>query len=80
MASARAATARLEKNFLQVSGVRGTRGLKRKRLIDQVATSGGNVVLADTAGKPAAVVMSLQRYEQLLDELNTLRRRAADNA
>ncbi|MEW5813664.1 MAG: hypothetical protein AB1925_29915 [Actinomycetota bacterium] len=31
-------------------------------------------------GKPAAVVMSLQRYEQLLDELNTLRRRAADNA
>jgi PHD/YefM family antitoxin component YafN of YafNO toxin-antitoxin module len=45
-----------------------------------VATSGGNVVLADTAGKPAAVVMSLQRYEQLLDELNTLRRRTADNA
>lgn len=51
-----------------------------QRLIDQVATSGGNVVLADTAGKPAAVVMSLQRYEQLLDELTTLRRRTADNA
>ena len=27
-----------------------------------------------------AVVMSLQRYEQLLNELNTLRRRTADNA
>lgn len=44
-----------------------------QHLIDQVTTSGGNVVLADTAGKPAAVVMSLQRYEQLLGELNTLR-------
>lgn len=27
----------------------------------------------------AAVVMSLQRYEQLLDELNTLRRNNSDN-
>ncbi|MDO3403646.1 hypothetical protein QWI29_26685 [Mycolicibacterium neoaurum] len=31
-------------------------------------------------GKPAALVMSLQRYEQLLDELNTLRRRNSDHA
>lgn len=38
-----------------------------------MATSGGNVVLADTAGKPAAVVMPIQRYRQLLDELNSLR-------
>ena len=51
-----------------------------QRLIDQVATSGGNVVLADTAGKPAAVVMSLQLYQQLVDELTMLRRRTADNA
>ena len=51
-----------------------------QHLIDQVATGAGNVVLADTAGKPAAVVMSLQRYEQLLDELNTLRRKNSDNA
>ena len=43
-------------------------------------TNGGNVVLADNTGAPAAVVMSLQRYEQLLDELNTLRRITADNA
>ncbi|KUH65571.1 hypothetical protein AU184_18560 [Mycolicibacterium novocastrense] len=45
-----------------------------QHLINQVTTSGGNVVLADTAGKPAAVVMSIQHYQQLLDELNTLRR------
>jgi PHD/YefM family antitoxin component YafN of YafNO toxin-antitoxin module len=45
-----------------------------RHLINQVATSAGNVVLADTTGKPAAVVMSIQRYQQLLDELNTLRR------
>jgi PHD/YefM family antitoxin component YafN of YafNO toxin-antitoxin module len=44
-----------------------------QHLINQVATSGGNVVLADTAGTPAAVVMSVQRYQQLLDELNSLR-------
>lgn len=44
-----------------------------QHLIHQVATSGGNVVLADTAGTPAAVVMSIQHYQQLLDELNTLR-------
>lgn len=41
-----------------------------QHLINQVATSAGNVILADTAGKPAAVVMSIQRYQQLLDELN----------
>lgn len=51
-----------------------------QHLIDQVTTSGGNVGLADTTGKPAAVVMSIQHYQQLLDELNTLRRRTADNA
>ncbi|MBY0288854.1 hypothetical protein DQP55_22035 [Mycolicibacterium sp. GF69] len=51
-----------------------------QHLIDQVATGAGNVVLADTRGKPAAVVMSLQRYEQLLDELNALRRKNSDNA
>ena len=45
-----------------------------QHLVTQVATSGGNVVLTDTAGTPAAVVMSIQRYQQLLDELNTLRR------
>ncbi|MCV7213706.1 hypothetical protein H7J51_00205 [Mycobacterium crocinum] len=45
-----------------------------QHLIHQVATGAGNVVLADTAGRPAAVVMSLPRYEQLLDELITLRR------
>lgn len=39
-----------------------------------MATSGGNVVLTDTAGTPAAVVMSIQRYQLLIDELNTLRR------
>lgn len=33
-----------------------------QHLINQVSTSGGNVVLADTTGKPAAVVMSIQRY------------------
>ena len=44
-----------------------------QHLIDQVATSGGNVVLADTAGTPAAVVMSIPHYQQLLDELNALR-------
>ena len=37
-----------------------------QHLINEVATSGGNVVLVDTVGKPAAVVMSIQRYEQLL--------------
>ncbi|MBU8813800.1 hypothetical protein KL953_33565 [Mycolicibacterium goodii] len=42
-------------------------------LINQVATSAGNVVLADTTGTPAAVVMSIQGYEQLLGELNSLR-------
>jgi len=51
-----------------------------QHLINQVTTNGGNVILADTTGKPAAVVMSLQRYEQLLNELNTLRRITADNA
>ncbi len=51
-----------------------------QHLINQVATSGGNVVLTDNAGKPAAVVMSIQRYEHLLGELNTLRRRIADDA
>ena len=51
-----------------------------QHLINQVSTSGGNVVLADTTGKPGAVVMSVQHYQQLLDELNTLRRRVADNA
>ena len=45
-----------------------------QHLITQVATSGGNVVLTDTAGTPAAVVMSIQRYHLLIDELNTLRR------
>ncbi|AFM20308.1 hypothetical protein Mycch_5673 (plasmid) [Mycolicibacterium chubuense NBB4] len=51
-----------------------------QHLINQVATSGGgNVVLADTAGKPAAIVMSIQRYEKLVDELNTLRRNNSDN-
>jgi hypothetical protein len=45
-----------------------------QHLINQVATSAGNVVLTDTAGKPAAVVMSIQRYQYLLEELNTLRR------
>ena len=50
-----------------------------QHLINQVATGAGNVVLTDTAGKPAAVVMSIQRYEQLVDELNTLRRNNSDN-
>ena len=50
-----------------------------QHLINQVATSGGNVVLTDNAGEPAAVVMSIQRYEQLVDELNTLRRNNSDN-
>ena len=50
-----------------------------QHLINQVATGAGNVVLTDTAGKPAAVVMSIQRYEQLVDELNTLRRNTSDN-
>lgn len=45
-----------------------------------MTTSGGNVVLAGTTGKPGAVVMSLKHYQQVLDELNTLRRRIADNA
>ena len=45
-----------------------------QHLINQVATSASNVVLTDTAGKPAAVVMSIRRYDQLIDELNTLRR------
>lgn len=45
-----------------------------QHLINQVATSAGNVVLADNAGTPAAVVMSIQRYQQLLAGLNTLRR------
>jgi PHD/YefM family antitoxin component YafN of YafNO toxin-antitoxin module len=50
-----------------------------QHLINQVATGTGNVVLADTAGKPAAVVMSIQRYENLVDELNTLRRNNSDD-
>lgn len=50
-----------------------------QHLIDQVATGTDNVVLADTAGKPAAVVMSIQHYQQLLDELNTLRRNNSYN-
>lgn len=50
-----------------------------QHLINQVGTSGGNVVLADTTGKPAAVVMSIDRYQQLLEELNTLRRNNSDN-
>ena len=50
-----------------------------QHLINQVATGAGNVVLADTGGKPAAVVVSIQRYEQLVDELNTLRRNNSDN-
>ena len=50
-----------------------------QHLISQVATGAGNVVLADTAGEPAAVVMSIQRYEKLIDELNTLRRNNSDN-
>ena len=50
-----------------------------QHLINQVATGAGNVVLADTAGKPAAVVMSIQRYQQLVDELNTLRRNNSDD-
>lgn len=50
-----------------------------QHLIHQVATGAGNIVLADTAGKPAAVVMSIQRYQQLIDELDTLRRKNSDN-
>lgn len=50
-----------------------------QHLINQVATGAGNVVLTDTGGKPAAVVVSIQRYEQLVDELNTLRRNNSDN-
>ncbi len=50
-----------------------------QHLIHQVTTGAGNVVLADTAGKPAAVVMSIQRYQQLIDELDTLRRKNSDN-
>lgn len=50
-----------------------------QHLINQVATSAGNVILADTAGKPAAVVMSIQRYQQLLDELNSLRANNSNN-
>ncbi|KUI41153.1 hypothetical protein AU197_00980 [Mycobacterium sp. IS-1590] len=50
-----------------------------QHLIDLVATGTDNVVLADTAGKPAAVVMSIQHYQQLLDELNTLRRNNSYN-
>ena len=36
-------------------------------------TNGGNVVLADNAGRAAAVVMSIEHYQLLLDELNSLR-------
>jgi PHD/YefM family antitoxin component YafN of YafNO toxin-antitoxin module len=43
-----------------------------------VATSAGNVALTDNAGTPAAVAMSMQRYQQLLDELNTLRRNTSN--
>ncbi|TQR82268.1 type II toxin-antitoxin system Phd/YefM family antitoxin [Mycobacterium hodleri] len=50
-----------------------------QHLINQVATGAGNVILTDNAGKPAAVVMSVQRYEQLVDELNTLRRNNSAN-
>jgi len=52
---------------------------QHQHLINQVATGAGNVVLTDTAGKSAAVVMSIQHYEQLIDELNTLRRNNSDN-
>ncbi|WP_232527035.1 hypothetical protein [Mycobacterium intracellulare] len=34
----------------------------------------GNVVLTDADAKPAAVVMSMERYNALLDELEALRR------
>lgn len=44
-----------------------------QHLITQVKTSGGNVVLADNAGHTAAVVMSIERYQLLIDELNSLR-------
>jgi hypothetical protein len=39
-------------------------------------SAAGNVVLtdADADAKPAAVVMSMQRYNALLDELEALRR------
>ena len=50
-----------------------------QHLLNQVATNAGNVVLTDTAGTPAAVVMSIQRYRQLLTELNTLRRNNINN-
>ena len=49
-----------------------------QHLINQVATS-GNVVLADTTGTPTAVVMSIQRYQQLLDELNSLRANSSND-
>ncbi|MCB0943829.1 MAG: hypothetical protein KDB49_01770 [Mycobacterium sp.] len=39
-----------------------------QHLINQVAVRGDTVLLADTAGTPAAVVVSVQRYQQLLDE------------
>lgn len=52
-----------------------------QHMINQVAvSSAGNIVLTDTAGKPAAVVMTMQLYQQLVDELITLRRATADNA
>lgn len=34
----------------------------------------GNVVLTDADAKPATVVMSMERYNALLDELEALRR------
>jgi hypothetical protein len=37
-------------------------------------SAAGNVVLTDADAKPAAVVMSMQRYNALLDELEALRR------
>lgn len=50
-----------------------------QHLINQVTTSCGNVVLADTTGTPAAVVMSIQRYQQLLDERNSLRAKTSND-
>lgn len=44
-----------------------------QHLITQVKTSGGNVLLADNTGAPAAVVMSIEHYQLLLNELNSLR-------
>ena len=50
----------------------------RDHLIQQ-CTTGGNVVLANHDGEPAAVVMSIERYNALLEELGTLRREMGRN-